>query len=152
METACGGDARAALRALARETKIDTSSYQVLGVGAAAGAAIRAAELDRRVVGLVLIRPEFDDAAIAPAGAALARSRVPVYFIGGGEYDQDRPTLEALYGASNRGASRMADTGGTADGMWDLRADADATARLMRWMAEKKPARATSPTPPKRPH
>ena len=151
METACGGDARAALRALARETKIDTSSYQVLGVGTAAGAAIRAAELDRHVVGLVLVRPEFDDAAIAPAGAALARSQVPVYFIGGGEDDPNRPTLEALYGASNRGASRMADTGGTADGMWDLARGRQRNRAADALAGREEPARAASATPPKQP-
>ena len=148
LETACGGDVRAALRALARETPIDTSGYQVVAIGASAGVAIRAAEIDRRIRAIALVRPDLDEAAIAPAAAALARTQVPVYLLGGGETDDARPRLQALYDASNRAASRMADTQGAADGILDVRADHDARMRLTAWLAEKKPARAATPTPP----
>uniref|UniRef100_A0A832I5C9 Alpha/beta fold hydrolase n=1 Tax=Eiseniibacteriota bacterium TaxID=2212470 RepID=A0A832I5C9_UNCEI len=145
-------DVRAALRALARVARVDTSRYVVIGSGVSCAIAAQAAEADARVHALVLLSPDAPPTRRGALRARLARMRLPTYFQTAAE---DRPSflwVETLYQAGDAPNSRVADAPGAGLGPAAMRHAPDTVTRLLRWLDAPKPARPrpAPPPPPRR--
>jgi len=135
------------LRGLAKSTRSDTTHYTLIAEGTMASAALAAAERDPRVREVVLVSPNVDPVERGPARASLRRSRVPLYITQTRIDQYNELWTEPLYQAAPEGISRLTEAPGSGSGPESFRSDSTATDRLMRWMREKKPPRATAGPP-----
>jgi dienelactone hydrolase len=154
LRSAVAGDVRVALATLAREAGGDSTRYLVVGVGATAPIAVQAAALDPRVRALLLVSPVAAPVDRGPLRALLARVKRPVYFQTGPEDFTTWDLIDALYGACDPRASRVADSDKPGNFAALFRRDPRILERLRRWLDETLPPRAapraTRPAPPRR--
>ena len=152
MEATVAGDVAAAVAALAREARADSTEYLVVGVGDTGPIAVEAARRDRRVRVLMLVSPNASPPERGATRAAVAALRRPIYFQTGPE---DYPTwgfMDALYRVTDQTASRVAASDKPGTRATIFRRDPKILERFRRWLAEAWPRRAAPrPTPPSRP-
>jgi len=152
MESTVAHDVLDALRALARQTPIDTSAYVVAGIGPTVGIAIEAGTLDPRAGALLLVSPEPPTSEQGRACARLAKMRRPVFL-------QTSPedavawfeVIDALYQSGNRSASRQADAKGMGRRAIQYRYDPAIAERFRRWLTDVLPEHARRAPRPERP-
>lgn len=138
LQLLCARDLEAAMGVLAEAAGADTSRCLLGAVGATAGVALRAAELDRRVKAALLVSPRAPRVEHGVMRARVARLQIPIYFQQGPE-DLIRSNLaEELYQAGNRGASRMAESRTAGHGPRQFYYDPAVTSRFTVWLAELK--------------
>jgi dienelactone hydrolase len=153
MRMRSAADVRAAVTAMAREAKVDTSRYLVIGVGATAPIAVEAARLDPRVGVLLLVSPDPSPVDRGPMRATLAAVRRPVYFQTGPEEFTTWPVVDSLYRACDQRASRIADTDDYGTHAKLFRRSPKILERFRRWLEESWPTpapRATRPSTPRK--
>lgn len=151
MLDAVAGDVAVAATALAREVGADSTQYLAVGVGATGPIAVLAARQDRRVRVLMLVSPSAspcDRGALRVAAAAWKR---PIYFQTGPEDFQAQPWIDALYGATDMRASRVADSDKPGTRATLFRRDPRIMARFKQWLGESWPRSAAphSTRPPR---
>jgi len=152
MQGLCAGDVREALRALARETKADTTRYLLVGVGATAPIAVEAARRDRRAAVLMLVSPDPAPVDAGTMRATLASLRRPVYFQTAPGDHQTWAVIDSLYRACDQRASRVAESGGLGHFAGLFRRDPKILERFRLWLSESWPrAGAPRATPRPRP-
>jgi hypothetical protein len=147
LERLTARDAVQALRRLAAEASVDTSSYLVAGVGRTAAIAVQTAELDRRVKALLLLSPKPEPVSRGPMRARLARLQLPAYFLSGAADQRDFPVTDALYQAGNRRLSRVTEVRSAAQGARLFRHDPAQAERFIGWLKETFPPAASKSTP-----
>jgi hypothetical protein len=153
MQMRSAADVRAAVTALGREAKADTSRYLVIGVGATTPIAVEAARLDPRAGVLLLVSPTPTPVDRGPMRATLAVVRRPVYFQTGPEEFTTWPVVDSLYRACDQRASRIADTDDYGTHAKMFRRSPKILERFRRWLEESWPPpapRATRPSPPRK--
>ena len=136
MEKKVARDVGPALRALAKEAKVDTSRYLLVGIGRTAPIAVEAAGRDPRVRALMLVSPD-----AAPTDRGVMRWRLvrlgrPVFFQVPSFDVATMPFVEALYESSNQRVSRISDSELAGYGAQSFHYDASALPRLIRWLNE----------------
>ena len=141
---------RAALSALGREAKADTSRYLVVGVGPSAPIAVEAATLDKRAAVLMLVSPGPAPVERGVMRARLAAMRRPVYFQTGPEDYPVWGVIDSLYRACDMSASRVADSDKPGTRATLFRRDPKIFARFKLWLADAWPKAAARATPPSR--
>jgi hypothetical protein len=150
MERLCAGDVRPAFRALAREAKVDTTRYLVVGIGSTTPIAVEAARLDRRASVLMLVSPAPSPVDRGAMRATLAALQRPVYFQTGPEDVATWPVVDSLYRACDTRASRVADTNQYGTRTTLFRRGPQIIDRFRLWLADSWPRpsapRATPPT------
>lgn len=152
MEALVAGDVPSALTALAAETPVDTARYLLVGVGRTGPIALRAAARDRRVAVLMLVSPTTAPPDRGPLRAVAATLGRPVYYQTGPEDFTTWPLIDALYGAGDPRASRVADSDLPGTRTTLFRRDPRVLARFRQWLDESwPPAPARRATPPSRP-
>src|SRR5262249_2557273 len=95
----CAGDVPIALRALAKTTRVDTSSYRVAASGISASIAIEAAAHDPRARVLLLMSAAPSPAEIGPLAHRLRSLHRPVFFQLAPQDIQKTNATEVLYHA-----------------------------------------------------
>ncbi|NOT35393.1 MAG: hypothetical protein HOP12_14710 [Candidatus Eisenbacteria bacterium] len=153
LERETGREARAALRALALATPVDTSRFLVLAAGEMVGCAIEAARADSRVLALMLTSPDPSPVARGRVLAELGAVRPPV-FIEVVSTDLNlyfMNVADLFLHAANESASRSADSRHMGPGVMVFRNDPEAFPRFKRWLDETWKLPPRSATPRKRP-
>ena len=129
-------DLRVALRALARETAIDTTRYLVIAGLDRAHQAAAAAQLDKRVHLLMLASPTPPDVERGRMRARLKSLALPVY-IEAVAMDPDALTSsDRLFQALDGHVSRLVESRLPGSGVQVFRLDTTALPRLMTWLSE----------------
>lgn len=142
-------DVKAALRALARATPLDTTRYVIAGVGEMTAVAVGAAWLDPRASALLLVSPAAVLAERGPMRAALAALKRPVYLqIAPEEFDASE-YANRLADACDPRLVRVADSAAPGRGVEIFRADAIVGRRFADWLRDQwpKPAPASARRP-----
>jgi hypothetical protein len=139
-----------ALRALARETPVDTSRYLVIAGLDQAQVAAAAAQLDRRVHLMMLASPTPPDVERGRMRARLRTLALPV-FIQAVTMDPDAlPSSDRLFQALDGRTSRLVESRLPGSGVQVFRLDTTALPRLTAWLTEHwNRAQATKPAPKK---
>jgi dienelactone hydrolase len=133
-------DVAPGLRALAAATPIDTTSYLVIGSQASASIAVEAAALDARARPIVILSPYPSPVDRGSMRARLKALGAPVFFEIPGADRATFPLAEALYDATDRRASRIAESEWPGEAATVFRRDLTALPRLLRWIDESWPA------------
>ena len=153
MQETVAADVAAAAGALAREVGADSSRYLVVGVGVTGPIAVLAARADRRVPALMLVSPIAAPSDRGALRAAVAAWKRPIYFQTGPEDFTTWGLIDALYGACDPRASRVADSDRPGTRATLFRRDPRIMARFKQWLSEAWPRpaapRATRPARPK---
>lgn len=150
MQARCAGDAREALRAMAREAAVDTTRYLLVGVGASAPIAAEAARLDRRAAVMMLVSPEPEPVDRGPMRATLAALKLPVYYQTAPGDFTTWGLIDTLYRSGDVRASRVSEYEGVGRYAALFRRDPKILARFKLWLAESWP-RPTAPRATPRP-
>jgi tetratricopeptide (TPR) repeat protein len=151
MEHACATDVRAAVTALGREARADTSHYLVVGVGPSGPIAVEAATRDKRAGVLLLVTPGPQPVERGRMRARLRAMRRPVYFQTGPEDFTAWGVIDSLYRACDMSASRVADSDRRGTRATLFRHDPKIFERFKLWLADAWPkAPAPRATPPSR--
>lgn len=155
MQLRVAGDVRAALRALARATPVDTTRYVVAGVGRMAPVAVGAAWQDRRAAVLLLISPWPAPTDRGPMRAALGGLERPVYLQTAPEEFDAVQYTNRLADACNPRLVRVAESPASGVGVQAFRAGPDIGRRFATWLADQwpkpaAPARRATPAPARR--
>ncbi len=141
IESAVAGDVRYAFLAVARDAKLDTTAYVVMGSRGTAGIAVEAATLDPRAGAAVLLSPLPPPVELGRVWARL-KSRGLATFIQTAPSDIGAPDVGAqLYDALDPKTSRLVDSEATGRGPMVFRFDGTAGPRLVSWLAERFPSK-----------
>ena len=151
MQSWCAGDVPAAVRALAREARADTSRYLLVGVCSTAPVAAEAARHDRRAAVLMLVTPGPSPADRGHMRADLEALKRPIYFQTGPEDYTAYAVLDSLYRGSDMRISRIAESEQRGTRATLFRYDPHIWERFKVWLAESWPRTpAKRATPPSR--
>lgn len=152
MQATVAGDIAVAAGALAREVGTDSTEYLLVGIGVTGPIAVQAARADRRVRALLLVSPLASPTDRGATRAAVAALQRPIYFQ---TAPQDFPAwdlIDVLYAATDRRASRIADSDLPGMRARIFRRDPRILGRFKQWLSETWPPRAAPRgTPPSRP-
>jgi len=144
-------DVRAAMAALAREAKADTTRYLLVGVGATASIAVQAAQRDRRARLLMLVSPAPSPVDRGVMHATVAELRRPVYFQSAGDDVSTWALIDVLYRACDQSASRVSESEKWGSDATLFRFDPKILVRFKQWLSESWPPPGRRATPPSRP-
>ena len=143
MQAICARDVRDGLRAFSLAASIDTTRYVVAGVGLTAPIAVEAAELDNRIPALLLLSPKPAEVERGTMRERIRRLQRPIYFSNAPEDFPQFELTETLYQSGDRPHSRVADVKAAGSGARPFRRDPPAVGRLVRWLEETVPLRAS---------
>jgi hypothetical protein len=127
-------DVRFALRALAAQTSVDTSSYLLISALDACSIGAEAAGLDRRVRAVLLLSPMPSPTEIGPMRANLKSSGAPVFFEVPAMDRTSVPMAETLYEGLDPRASRISESEIVGSAAKVFRYDKSALPRFMGWL------------------
>ncbi len=133
------GDVRAALRALARTTPVDTTRYLIGGVGAMAPVAVGAAWQDKRAAVLLLVSPWPAATDRGPMRAALGALQRPVYLQTAPEEFDAVQYTNRVADACNPRLVRVAESTASGAGVRAFRGGADIGRRFALWLTDQWP-------------
>ena len=145
MQEAVAGDVAVAARALGRETGSDTTQYLVVGVGVTGPIAIQAAARDRGVRALMVVSPSASPTDRGSLRAAISSLTCPIYFQTSPEDFTTWDLIDALYEATDRRASRVADSEKFGTRAALFRRGGAIFTRFDRWLSEAWPRPAGPP-------
>jgi pimeloyl-ACP methyl ester carboxylesterase len=129
-------DAVHALSVLARNARVDTTRYLLIGAGATVSTLAEVTSRDRRVAALVFLGPDPSPVDRGIVRARLRASRDPVYFVVPALESKTLPVAEGLYESLDPRACRISESDLPGMSAYIFRHDRSALPRLLKWLDE----------------